>query len=381
MRFGHHLSKSLRQSLMERMDSKQSAAIARIRQICCAGLPSRSFVPLVVKELRESIPSVYGQFTWSNELGRVTNAWSDRLLPRRAAWIILHIDRYAADAGISIPNLLLFGKPTGNLRVCGEPAFETTPTYAAIFKPYGFKWVLDGVARDAMRPYGFFGLFRELGQPDFSHADEETMAQTLPYVTHAMRVEVARPARFVRGSGRSALVVCDAQGEVVEWSEQAHHLAVFALMDSINLETQIESDDFRAVRPALREVARALHGRLEEGGDDLPTLVRSNGWGEFVFRAYRLSGAHGSTQRFGILIEQLVPFEARLLARVNATNLTVRQKEIALLSAKGLSNAEVARRLHITHNTLKDYFKAIYTRLEINSHQQLVERLSTDRVD
>ena len=116
-------------------------------------------------------------------------------------------------------------------------------------------------------------------------------------------------------------------------------------------------------------------------GDALPTLVRSNGWGEFVFRAYRLSGPHGPTERFGILIEQLVPFEAHLLDRVNATGLTVRQKEIALLSAKGLPNAEVARRLHITPNTLKDYFKAIYTRLDINSHQQLVERLSADLVD
>ncbi|MDM0002954.1 hypothetical protein QTI24_30505 [Variovorax sp. J22P240] len=63
-------------------------------------------MPLVVKELRESIPSVYGHFTWPEERGRVTNAWSDRFLPRRAAWIILHFERYAIDAGISIPHLL-----------------------------------------------------------------------------------------------------------------------------------------------------------------------------------------------------------------------------------------------------------------------------------
>ena len=56
----------------------------------------------------------------------------------------------------------------------------------------------------------------------------------------------------------------------------------------------------------------------------------------------------------------------------------MRQKEIALLSAKGVPNADIARQLHITPHMLKDYFKAIYARLEINSHQQLVERLSAD---
>ncbi|RZL85732.1 MAG: LuxR family transcriptional regulator [Variovorax sp.] len=65
--------------------------------------------------------------------------------------------------------------------------------------------------------------------------------------------------------------------------------------------------------------------------------------------------------------------------RVNATALTLRQKDIALLSAKGLPNADVARRLNITPNTLKDYFKDIYARIEIKSHQQLVARLSADQ--
>lgn len=363
------------------MECKQSEAVARIRQICCAGLPSRSFVPMVIAQLRESIPSMYGQFAWSSEAGRVTNAWADRFLPRRAAWIILHYKRYAIDAGISIQDLLMFGKPTGNLRSCGEPAFETSPTYAAIFKPYGFKWVLDGVVRDAMRPYGFFSLIRGHDDQDFSAAEEELVGRVLPYLAHAMRVESARPPRFVRGAGRSALVVCDAQGEVVEWSEQAHHLALFALMDSITLETEVEREDVRAIRPALRDIALALRERMDQGtgGARLPTEVRRNGWGEFVFRGYRLSGEQGPSERIGILIEQLVPFEAHLLERVNATNLTLRQREIALLSAKGLSNAEIAHRLNITPNTLKDFFKAIYTRLDINSHQQLVERLSADQ--
>jgi len=80
--------------------------------------------------------------------------------------------------------------------------------------------------------------------------------------------------------------------------------------------------------------------------------------------------------RAAILIEQLVPIESQLLERVNRTALTTRQKEIAMLSAKGLANAQIARQLNISPHTLKEYFKDIYARLEINSQRQLVERLS-----
>ena len=196
-----------------------------------------------------------------------------------------------------------------------------------------------------------------------------------------MRVEASRPAKFIRAAGRSALIVCDARGEVLEWSEQAHQLAVFALVERIDLDAEVAGDDFGEMKSALRDIAVQLRERIDAGGGsgaDLPALVRRNGWGEFSFRGYRLSGSRDACERIGILIEQLVPFEAHLLERVNATDLTMRQKEIALLSAKGVPNADIARRLNITPHTLKDYFKAIYARLEINSHQQLVERLSAD---
>lgn len=364
------------------METKQSLAIAKLRQACCAGLPSRTLMPMVLAQLRELIPAACCQFTWSSETGRLANFWSDTFMPRRTAWIILHHKRYEADAGVSFRELVMFGRPTGNLRVWWEQGFEASATYAAVFEPYGFKWFLDGVVRDAMRPYGCIALIRRREDPDFSAAEEALLAQVLPYVAHAMRVAITRPARFVRAAGRSAMIVCDAEGTVLEWSDQAHQLAVFALVESIDLDAQVAQDDFSEMHETLREIARELHERIEASGQaaELPALVRRNGWGEFVFRGYRLKGPQGAPVRTAILIEQLVPLEAHLLERVNATDLTLRQKEIAMLSARGVPNADIARQLCITPHTLKDYFKAIYARLEINSHQQLVQRLAGDAI-
>src|SRR4030095_3127897 len=146
--------------LMRAMGRKQTATITKIRQICCAGLPSRSFMPMVIAALRAAIPMASCQFAWSDESGKVTNAWSDTYQPRRAAWIIEHQRQYEIDAGTSFQDLVRFGKATGNLRAWWERGFENAASYAGAFAPFGYKWFLDGVVRDAMRPYGCFGLIR-----------------------------------------------------------------------------------------------------------------------------------------------------------------------------------------------------------------------------
>ena len=120
------------------MKGKQSAALTQIRQACCLGLPSRSFMPMVAAALRAEIPAACCQFTWSSEAGRISNFWSDSFMPRRLAWIILHHKRYEADAGIGFRELVRFGAPSGNMRAIWGRGFERSATYAAVFEPYGF---------------------------------------------------------------------------------------------------------------------------------------------------------------------------------------------------------------------------------------------------
>lgn len=366
------------------MKNKHSATLARIRQACCLGLPSRALMPMVIAQLRELVPAACGQFAWSSETGRITSFWSDTFMPRRLAWIVLHHKRYDQDLGLGFRDVVMFGRETGNLRPMWARGFEQSATFAAIFRPYGYKWMLDGVVRDGQRPYGCFALIRRDTDPDFSAEEEALLAQALPYVTHAMRVEAARPARFV-SSGRSALVVCRDDGLALEWSPRAHELAIYALLGDLNLDARIAATDrqrsgFADVQPALAEVVRELRERLQQpDATAMPAIVRRNGWGEFVFRGYPLEPGRGDgAARIGVLIEQCVPIETHLLARVNATGLSNRQKDVALLCARGVPNAEIARQLHLTPQTVKDYFKEIYARLQINSQQELVRHLTAE---
>ena len=330
---------------------------------------------MVLAELRALVPAACVQFTWCSEQGRLTNFWGDPFMARRLAWITLHHRRYEADAGIGFRDLVLSGRPTGNLRGWWRSGFEHSATFAAVFAPYGLKWFLDGVVRDERRPYGCVALIRRHDAPDFSAAEEALLGRVLPYLAHALRGAALRPRRFVRG-GRSGLFVCSTDGEVVDGSQEAWRLATYAFVDEINLDTAFAGGDYPAVRERLGEMARRFAAALDPAASGaLPRLTLANGWGEFAFQGHRLEG-RGDGVRIGVLVEQQVALEAHLLARVNAAPLTARQKEIALLGALGHSNAEIASRLGITPLTLKDYTKALYARLEVGSRQELVERLA-----
>ncbi|NUW43936.1 response regulator [Nonomuraea rhodomycinica] len=58
------------------------------------------------------------------------------------------------------------------------------------------------------------------------------------------------------------------------------------------------------------------------------------------------------------------------VARDRVAALTEREREVLALLGSGLSNAEIARRLHIVEGTVKAYVSAILTRLDVRNRVQ-----------
>ena len=50
--------------------------------------------------------------------------------------------------------------------------------------------------------------------------------------------------------------------------------------------------------------------------------------------------------------------------------LTEREREVLALVGAGLSNAEIARRLHLVEGTVKSYLTSIFTRLDVRNRVQ-----------
>ena len=69
------------------------------------------------------------------------------------------------------------------------------------------------------------------------------------------------------------------------------------------------------------------------------------------------------------LVERWLPTET---PRGNVAGLTPRQTQILRLVARGLSNEQIERELHISHATCKTHISALLSRLQARDRAQLV---------
>ena len=114
---------------------------------------------------------------------------------------------------------------------------------------------------------------------------------------------------------------------------------------------------------------------LERGGHTPPDLmprirlrIASGRW--LVLHASRLRAAE-SEGRIAVIFEEARPSEiAPLIA--DAYGLTKREREVTQLVLRGLSTSEVSKELHITPNTVRDHFKAIFDKVGVRSRRELV---------
>ena len=115
---------------------------------------------------------------------------------------------------------------------------------------------------------------------------------------------------------------------------------------------------------------------LEGGGshtsrDLMPrTRLRTASGRWLVLHASRLRVAD-TEGRIAVIFEEARPSEIAPLI-VDAYGLTKREGEITRFVLRGLSTAEVSEELHITPNTVRDHFKAIFDKVGVRSRRKLV---------
>lgn len=55
--------------------------------------------------------------------------------------------------------------------------------------------------------------------------------------------------------------------------------------------------------------------------------------------------------------------------------MTAREREVALLAAKGLKNSEIAEKLFVTENTVRTHLHTAFQKLDIDRRAKLAEKL------
>lgn len=342
-----------------------SSARVTLRQLCHLGLPAPLLLPSLLPVLREVVPADHAGFFFCDERGGITNLYAERLLPPQA--MAGYHDRHSnARFRRQYLERVAQARPISRRSIGSEE--RDSAYYRDVLSPLGIEHFLYAIVRHQGQVLGQLSLYRGAGQPPFGSADEQALSGVLHYLGVALAVP-------------SPLALADVQEQTVEEA-----LAVLApdgreLYADANWARMIRMAHGNAIAPAgaMAErdtlplfVAAALASVLAA-----PNAIHqvSTLWGRFSFRRHAMHSADGQ-QAVALLLSRLAAEPLRLAQGAAALGLSPQQREVAVLMARGHSNAEIAELLGVTVNTAAYHAKQVFARLAVHDRSAIAKVLS-----
>ena len=343
----------------------------RVRQeiirLSHSGLDSTTFRLEAVRRLRKAIPTDVSFFATADPATLLfTSAVRDDVLAQATP---LFLEReFLKDDPIQFTRLARANSPVDSLGMATKGGLVRSPRYQEILAPIDLGDELRAVLKVGSKCWGFMCLHRERSGPDFTPAEAAFLAKLTPHLAEGLR------AALLLGDSRSASPQPDGPGLVL-LTDDLSLVAItpaaegwLAEVAESNWPSSLELPD------AVYAVAARLLA-LERGGHTPPDLMprirlrtASGRW--LVLHASRLR-ATGAEGQMAVIFEEARTSEIAPLI-VDAYGLTKREGEITQLVLRGLSTAEVSEELHITPNTVRDHFKAIFDKVGVRSRRELV---------
>jgi hypothetical protein len=260
---------------------KQSAVRARIRQLCCLGLPGELLMASLLPALRELVPSDSAGFFWVDSRGEMSNLYAERLLP--ADVMALYFERFYEGREASFRKAFLerAASPEGVISTSADGELRKTEYYNEILKRLDAHHVLYGIVREQGAALGQLSLYRPADAPAFSPRERTDLSSVMRYVGHGIAGDDARPredAFAFQDSEDEAMLVTDRRGGIRHASEKGRRLLLLATTSDINPASLKAAVNERAAN-ALRGLVARLDA-VARGEDALPPVMQlDTKWG------------------------------------------------------------------------------------------------------
>jgi DNA-binding CsgD family transcriptional regulator len=298
-----------------------------------------------------------------------TSAVVDDILARATSQFLEN--EFLRDDSVKFASLARDRTPVDSLGVATRGELTHSPRYQEILAPMDLGDELRAALVVGSKCWGFMCLHRERSSPNFTSAEAAFLAKLTPHLAEGLRTAL------LIGDGRVTSLAPEGPGLVLLGDD----LSLAAITPAAEgWLAEVAKSDW----PGSLELPGAVYAvaarllALERGGHELADLMpqtrlRSASGRWLVLHASRLRAA-GTEGQIAVIFEEARPSEIAPLI-VDAYGLTKRESEITQLVARGLSTAEVSKELHITPNTVRDHFKAIFDKVGVRSRRELVGQI------
>ncbi len=363
---------------------KQSAVRARIRQLCCVGLPGELLMASLLPALRELVPSDSAAFFWVDSRGEMRNLYAERLLP--AEVMSLYFERYYDGGEGSFRKAFLerAASAEGVLSTSAEGDFRNSAYYNEILKRLDAHHMLYGIVREQGAALGQLSLYRPPEAPAFTPKERAELSSVMRYVGHGIAAEDLRPREGLNAgfafqdSEDEAMLVIDRAGHIRHGSQRAlAGCCLLATTSEINPASLKATVNDRAAQ-ALATLASRLDA-VARGEDSIPpVLTLETRWGRFILRAYWLDDDPASAEALlGVRLQRQEPMILRFVEAMGRLPLSPQQREIALMIAQGRGNQEIADALGVSGNTVAYHIKQLFLKLDVHDRAGAVARIAS----
>lgn len=350
--------------------ASRARSLATLRLLLTSGVDVMSQMPVTSEHLKRVFPSfslsmirVDGRCAPQQHYSEFFDDFSHHLFATSG-----HLFAGNADDPAAFGTLLRNREPVGTL-VDNRPAYLSGATYQHLFKRNGIHHCLDLAVREADRPLGILGVFREATARPFTRADVDTARQLYPWLVHAL----AHPAdgdAWVET--RSAMLVATREGKLLWASEAARRW----LEDGTGGPERSRVREGGLLPEACRRVCQQL-GRARAGrpADEVPSQCIPVPGGRLRLRAYAMHAAGGADAHVGVHLSLELSQPLRVLSALAASDLSPQLQRCAWRTWQGVDAKALASELQVGFETLKSYRKELYARLDVTSAEALRARL------
>ncbi|WP_028990329.1 helix-turn-helix transcriptional regulator [Thermithiobacillus tepidarius DSM 3134] len=329
-------------------------------------------MPELLRTLHELVQSNFNAFFWHDAHHRLCNLYSE------IAVLYQQIACLGPGPALAAPMLPLV--PVAGEGGPGSP--KTTQIlerrgHAVLIAAAGEYSILQARLQQQEGGLGTLNLYRKSRLAPFTRRDAELIADILPYAAKSLQARPGGHELDWVDSGQSGMIVCEPDGRIRFICPQGQKLLYLAMHADTQSVPPSMPDNFFTL-PSLAPLFRGWRQQLSDPGLPMPIPMarHHNAWGGFVFRAYWLPGSRlDDSSLVGIMVHFQEPQQLQWLRAVKRLPLSLKQKEVCLLLARGCSKGEIAEFLHVSVHTAVDHIRKIYGKLDIHNRVELLRKL------
>jgi DNA-binding CsgD family transcriptional regulator len=277
-------------------------------------------------------------------------------------------DEYAGDGVNSFAALARRRVPVGILSHTARGRPEGVARHRDLLVPWGIPFEMRAAFVSRGRAWGAVHVARREATGDFTPADATALANVAPLVADGIRASLRfDAARREGGDGAPGMVVIGPDDAIEMITTPARELlaALRAPAERVDAET-----------PPTPVLALASHCRAARAGAascDVVAVPSAIGW--ITLHATLPEGR--ADGRVAVVLER-APTRQATAVRLETHGVSPREREVAALLARGLSNGEIADALVVSPYTVQDHVRSLYEKTGVSGRQELVARLFLD---